>query len=65
MKAKLTVMADGNIKNSVRRLVKKAEREFKAEELKQCNDTIAKALVASTKKPVTRKRPVRKKSFDY
>ncbi len=65
LKAKLGVMSEGNIKNTVKRLVKRAEREFKAEELKQCNDTIAKAMVASTRKPVTRKPPVRRKSFNY
>ena len=61
----LTRMSEGNIKNSVRRLVKQAEREFKVGEQTQCNETIAKAMVASTKKPVTRKNPVQKKKFNY
>lgn len=61
LKGQLRAMREGNIKNSVKRLVAQAEGEFKAGMRKKCNDTIARAVKESEKKPVTRKRPTRKR----
>lgn len=61
LKGQLRAMREGNIKNNVKRLVAQAARQLKAGRMKKCDDTIARAVRESEKKPVTRKQPTRKR----